>query len=422
VGTTSSQDDDQTDETTGTSETVSDTRASSAEFDAQADAQFMGRARVVARAARRRSAPNPWVGCVVVATDTDVDGSGGTAHVVGEGATQEPGGNHAEVEALSAAGERARGATVYVTLEPCSHRGRTPPCVEAMIYAGVARVVVALVDPDDQVAGQGIARLRAVGITVDVGVLADEVRDDLAPYLVQRTQHRAFTVVKTAMSLDGRSAARDGSSQWITGPAARADAHELRADSQAIMVGAGTALADRPSLTVRDADPHPAQPPLRVVLDGRGRVPAEGPLFDMTAAPTLVVTTPVASEATHQAWLAAGAKVLTVPQARTDLGVDLLATLESLAGLGVLQVLVEGGAALSGSLIAAGLADRVVTYVAPTLLGTEGRPAFALEGPGSIDAAARWELAAVRRLGPDVRLDHLPTRAVTDGVPAGGTA
>ena len=343
---------------------------------------------------------------MIVATDED-----GTAHVVGEGATQAPGGNHAEVEALEAAGDRARGATAYVTLEPCSHHGRTPPCIEALIYVGVARVVVAVEDPDEQVAGQGVDRLRNVGITVDVGVLADEVRDDLAPYLMHRTQRRAFTVVKTAMSLDGRIAARDGSSQWITSPQARADAHGLRADSQAIMVGAGTALADRPQLTVRDAEPHPAQPPLRVVLDGRGRVPAEGPLFDVAAAPTLVVTTPVASEAAYQAWLAVGAKVLTVPQSRNDVGVDLVATLESLAGLGVLQVLCEGGAGLNGALLEAGLADRVVTYVAPTLLGTEGRPAFVLDGPATIADAERFDLVSVTRLGPDVRLDHVPVRA-----------
>ena len=389
---------------------------------AEQDAQFMGRARVVARAARRRSAPNPWVGCVIVAHDAGPDGSGGTAHVVGEGATQPPGGAHAEIEALAAAGERARGATAYVTLEPCSHHGRTPPCTDTLIAAGVARVVCALVDPDDAVAGEGVARLRAAGITVDVGTGAAEVRDDLAPYLLHRAEGRAFTVVKTAMSLDGRSAARDGSSQWITGPAARADAHGLRADSQAIMVGAGTALADRPRLTVRDTDPLPAQPPLRVVLDGRGRVPAEGPLFDVAEAPTLVVTTPVASEAAHRSWLAAGAKVLTVPQSRSSVGVDLQATLESLAGLGVLQVLVEGGAALSGALITAGLADRVVTYVAPTLLGTEGRPAFGLDGPASIDDAVRWELVGVTRLGPDVRLDHVPAAPVPEGRPEEGTA
>ena len=225
-----------------------------------ADTELMQRALARSEAARRRTAPNPWVGAVVVR-----DGE-----VVGEGATQPPGGAHAEIEALRAAGDRARGATVYTTLEPCSHRGRTGPCVAAIAEAGVTRVVVALEDPDRQVAGQGIAQLRDLGITVDVGVGAEEVASSLAPYLTHRRLGRAFTVVKTAMSLDGRIAARDGSSQWITGAASRADAHQLRADSQAIVIGAGTALADRPRLTVRDSDGPVATQPLRVLLDDAG--------------------------------------------------------------------------------------------------------------------------------------------------------
>ena len=363
------------------------------------DSLVMQRARTVALAARRRSAPNPWVGCVL----TDADGA-----VIGEGATEPPGSRHAEAVALHLAGDRARGGCAHVTLEPCAHHGRTPPCADALIAAGIARVVVAIEDPDPGVAGRGIDRLRAAGVDVTVGLHAAEVRADLAPYLLHRTQGRAFAVVKTAMSLDARSAAQDGSSQWITSPEARADAHELRADSQAVMVGAGTALADRPSLTVRDVADPPPQPPLRVVLDGRGRVPAEGPLFDTSVAPTLVVTTPVASDAAHQAWLAAGAKVLTVPQSKLRTGVDLPATLETLAGLGVLQVLVEGGAELTGALVRQGLADRLVTYVAPTLLGRDGRPAFAIDGPETIADARRWQLIDVRRLGPDVRLDFDP--------------
>ena len=370
------------------------------------DSLLMQRARTVALTARRRTAPNPWVGCVL----TDATGS-----VIAEGATEPPGGRHAEAVALHLAGNRARGGIAYVTLEPCSHHGRTPPCADALIAAGIARVVVAIGDPDPDVAGQGIDRLRAAGVDVAVGVHAAGVREDLAPYLLHRTQGRAFTVVKTAMSLDARSAARDDSSRWITSPEARADAHELRADSQAVMVGAGTALADRPSLTVRDiADPatQPAQLPLRVVLDSRGRVPAEGPLFDTSLAPTLVVTTPVVSDAAHQAWLAAGAKVLTVPQSKRRTGVDLVATLETLAGLGVLQVLVEGGAELHGAILAQGLADRVVAYVAPTLLGRDGRPAFSVAGPATITDAQRWLLTDVRRLGPDVRLDYTPATDV----------
>jgi diaminohydroxyphosphoribosylaminopyrimidine deaminase/5-amino-6-(5-phosphoribosylamino)uracil reductase len=370
-----------------------------------ADTELMERALARSETARRRTAPNPWVGAVVVR-----DGE-----VVGEGATQPPGGPHAEIEALRAAGDRARGATVYTTLEPCSHHGRTGPCVAAIAEAGVTRVVVALEDPDRQVAGQGIAQLRDLGITVDLGVGAEAVASSLAPYLTHRRLGRAFTVVKTAMSLDGRIAARDGSSQWITGAASRADAHRLRADSQAIVIGAGTALADRPRLTVRDADAAVATQPLRVLLDASGRVPADGPLFDPELAPTLVVTTEVVPEAAQHAWLAAGAKVLTVPAAPIGGGVDLAATLEVLAGLGVLQALVEGGAALTGSLVEAGLADRLVTYVAPTVLGRDGRPALDVAGPVRIADAPRWRLVDVRRVGTDVRLDYEPP--VADGPP-----
>jgi diaminohydroxyphosphoribosylaminopyrimidine deaminase / 5-amino-6-(5-phosphoribosylamino)uracil reductase len=363
-----------------------------------ADAELMSRALAQAGTARRRTAPNPWVGCVIVR-----DGE-----VVGAGATQPPGGAHAEIVALSAAGERARGATAYTTLEPCSHQGRTPPCTDALLAAGVARVVVALEDPDPLVAGSGIAQLRDRGVVVDVGVGADDVRRSLAPYLLHRSRGRAFTVLKSAMSLDGRIAARDGSSRWITGPEARADAHGLRADSQAVIVGAGTALADRPTLTARDVDPPAVRQPLRVLLDGRGRVPAVGPLFDPDLAETLVVTTASAPIDAQHAWLAAGAKVLTVAPAPSGPGVDLLPMLESLAGLGVIQALVEGGAALTGALLDAGLADRLVTYVAPTVLGRDGRPAFDVAGPATIADARRWELVGVERLGADVRLDHEP--------------
>jgi diaminohydroxyphosphoribosylaminopyrimidine deaminase/5-amino-6-(5-phosphoribosylamino)uracil reductase len=362
------------------------------------DGAFMDRALARGETARRRTAPNPWVGAVVVRA----------GEVVGHGATQAPGGAHAEIEALREAGGRARGATVYTTLEPCAHHGRTGPCVVALAESGITRVVVALEDPDPQVAGRGIAQLRDLGVTVDVGIGAAAAARSLAPYLVHRRLGRAFTVVKTAMSLDGRVAARDGSSQWITGAASRADAHRLRADSQAIVIGAGTALADRPRLTVRDADGPVHAQPLRVLLDATGRVPAEGPLFDPELAPTLVVTTEAVPDDAPRAWLAAGAKVLTVPAAATGAGVDLAATLEVLAGLGVLQALVEGGAALSGSLLDDGLADRLVTYVAPTVLGRDGLPALDLAGPDRIADAPRWRLVDVARVGTDVRLDYEP--------------
>lgn len=348
--------------------------------------------------ARGRTAPNPWVGCVVVR-----DGE-----VVGAGATQQPGGPHAEVEALAAAGDRAQGASVYVTLEPCNHHGRTAPCVGALVAAGVARVVVALVDPDPLVAGTGIAALRARGVRVDVGVGAAEASDDLAAYLVHRREHRASAVVKLATSLDGRIAAADGTSRWITGAAARADAHRLRAESHAVVVGAGTALADRPRLTVRDAVPAPVGQPLRVLLDARGRVPALGPLFDTTLAPTLVLTSAAAPDDAVAAWLAAGAKVHHVPAAPDGSGIDLPAALEHLGGLGVLQALVEGGATLAAGFLASELADRLVAYVAPTVLGVGGLPGIALAGPATLADAPRWKLASATVLGDDVRLDYVP--------------
>jgi diaminohydroxyphosphoribosylaminopyrimidine deaminase / 5-amino-6-(5-phosphoribosylamino)uracil reductase len=362
------------------------------------DDEAMARALALAATARRRTAPNPWVGCVVVA--------GG--EVVGEGATQRPGGHHAEVEALHAAGARARGATVYVTLEPCSHVGRTRPCADALVVAGVARVVIALEDPDPRVAGRGIARLHEAGIDVTEGVARAEAARQLAPYLHHRRTGRAYCVVKTATSLDGRIAAADGTSQWITSVAARADAHELRADAQAIAVGSGTALADQPALTVRDAAPFPRTPPIRVLLDARGRVPATGPLFDATQAPTLVVTTDRAPASAIDTWTAAGAKVERVAPSTTGAGVDPAAVLELLGRLDVLEVLVEGGATLHGALFEAGLVDRVVAYVAPGLLGRDGRPGYGIAGPANIAAFTRWRLVAAHALDDDVRVEYEP--------------
>jgi diaminohydroxyphosphoribosylaminopyrimidine deaminase/5-amino-6-(5-phosphoribosylamino)uracil reductase len=315
--------------------------------------------------------------------------------------------------ALRAAGDAARGATAYVTLEPCSHHGRTPPCADALVDAGVARVVAALEDPDDKVAGAGIARLRGAGITVDVGVGADAARHQLAPYLHHRRTGRAFCLVKTALSLDGRTAAADGSSQWITGPAARADAHGLRADSQAVVVGSGTALADRPALTVRDVDPLPGRAPLRVLLDARGRVSATGPLFDPALAPTLVITTEAAPAAALDAWRAAGAKVEVVAD---DAGkVDLAAALGVLGAHGALQAMVEGGAALHGALVRAGLVDRLVVYLGATLLGSGGKAGLEWPGPASIADAPRLHLVSARALGDDVRLDYEPAAPAAPG-------
>src|SRR5688572_28606504 len=231
------------------------------------DGELMARAIEIAELGRVTAPPNPWVGCVLAR-----DGE-----VIAEGFHVRPGEPHAEVVALRSAGTRARGATAYVTLEPCSHRGRTGPCADALIQAGVTRVVVALEDPDERVSGRGLDTLRAAGVEVTVGIGAADAATSLAPYLHHRRTGRAYCLAKVAMTLDGRIAAADGTSRWITGEAARHDTHELRAASQAIVVGSGTALADDPALTVRGvAVTGPS--PLRALLDGRGRLPATGAL------------------------------------------------------------------------------------------------------------------------------------------------
>ncbi|MGH9005989.1 MAG: bifunctional diaminohydroxyphosphoribosylaminopyrimidine deaminase/5-amino-6-(5-phosphoribosylamino)uracil reductase RibD, partial [Acidimicrobiia bacterium] len=292
------------------------------------DEAAMAEAVALGERGRLTAAPNPWVGCVIVGSD---------GQIVGRGFHARAGEPHAEVHALREVGERSRGGTAYVTLEPCAHQGRTPPCAPALVEAGLSRVVVAVLDPDDRVAGRGIEILRAAGITVEVGVGADAGARSLAPYLHHRRTGRPLCLLKTAASIDGRTAAADGTSQWITGPEARADAHRLRAGSGAVVIGAGTALADRPTLTFRNLefeDGLPPPQPLRVLLDAAGRVPAAGPLFDPSLAPTLVITTPVADPEAKRAWKEAGAEVEEVLFAG---GVDLAAALEVLGRRGVLQ-------------------------------------------------------------------------------------
>ena len=325
------------------------------------DTTAMRAAIAAAATVRTTTSPNPWVGAVVV----DVSGA-----IVATGATQPPGGPHAEREALGRAGAAARGATLVTTLEPCNHTGRTPPCTDAVIAAGIARVVVGIEDPDPLVAGQGVAALRAAGLEVTVGVEAGAVADQLAPYLTHRRTGRPHVVLKLAATADGRTAAPDGTSQWITGDAARADAHRLRAESDAVLVGAGTVRTDDPSLTVRHVE---GRDPLRVVL---GRAPA-------------------------------GARVHPCIELAGDLG----AVLDDLGGRGVLQVLVEGGATVAHAFHAAGLVDRYVVYLAPAVFG--GDDALGLfRGPAAptIGALPRGRFASVSPLGDDVRLDLVMDR------------
>ena len=291
--------------------------------------------------------------------------------MVGSGATQPPGGAHAERVALAEAGPAAAGATLYTTLEPCDHEGRTAPCTDAIIGAGVARVVVGIGDPDPEVSGRGIGRLREAGLDVDVGVLEDEVSDTLAPYLHHRRTGRPYVVLKLAATLDGRIAAPDGTSAWITGAEARIDVHRLRAESNAVCVGAGTVRADDPELTVRDwpgAGDAGAHDPRRIVL---GVVPE-------------------------------GARVR--PAVAHDGSLDDL--LDDLGADGVLQLLIEGGADVAGRFHRAGLVDRYVVYLAPAILGgDDGRPLFAGPGGPTMADLRRGRFAAVTALGGDLRLD-----------------
>jgi diaminohydroxyphosphoribosylaminopyrimidine deaminase/5-amino-6-(5-phosphoribosylamino)uracil reductase len=361
----------------------------------QPDEVWMARAVALAEGGRGTASPNPMVGAVLVR-----DG-----RAVGEGFHRAAGLAHAEALALDAAGELAAGATCYVTLEPCAHHGRTPPCADALVAAGVARVVAAVADPDPRVGGAGLARLQAAGVAVEVGTGAEAAADQNAAYLTHRRLGRPRVTLKAAASLDGKVAAPDGSSQWITGPAARADAHRLRAEADAVCVGAGTALADDPRLTVR-LPGWAGRQPLRVLVDAAGRVGAGGHLFDGEAE-TLVATTPAAPAAAVDAWKAAGAEVL-ICEATAGPAVDLEDLVRALGERGVLELLVEGGPRLQASLWAAGLADRLVWYLAPLAIGGPDAPGLLGRGAASLAEARRLRLALVDRLGDDLRVVAYP--------------
>jgi diaminohydroxyphosphoribosylaminopyrimidine deaminase/5-amino-6-(5-phosphoribosylamino)uracil reductase len=331
----------------------------------------MARARELGESVLGTTSPNPPVGAVVLAAD-------GT--LVGEGATAPPGGPHAEIAALAQAGDRARGGTVVVTLEPCAHTGRTGPCADALLAAGVARVVVAVPEPTD-LAGGGAGRLRAAGVDVELGVEQAQAEDGaLAGWLTGVRAHRPYVIWKVAATLDGRVAAADGTSRWITGAAARAAVHRLRAGCDAVVVGSGTALTDDPQLTVRDADGRTAaRQPLRVVVDRGGRLPATARVLD-DAAPTLVSRAPTPA-----------------------------AVLAELFDRDVRRVLLEGGPTLAAAFLRDGLVDEVLVHLAPTLLGA-GPSLVGDLGIRTIGDALTLSTAEVTPLGGDVQLRLRPTR------------
>jgi diaminohydroxyphosphoribosylaminopyrimidine deaminase/5-amino-6-(5-phosphoribosylamino)uracil reductase len=352
-----------------------------------ADHGFMARALVLARRGLFTTTPNPRVGCVLAR-----DGV-----ILGEGWHERAGEAHAEVRALAAAGPKAAGATAYVTLEPCCHQGRTPPCSEALIGAGVRRVVAAMRDPNPLVGGEGLSRLAQAGVFVECGLLEAQARELNIGFVARMTRGRPWLRLKVAASLDGRTALANGQSQWITGPEARRDGHRWRARACAIITGAGTVRDDDPSLTVREVS-TPRQP-LRVIVDSR--LETRPTARALIGGNTLVVCAEPDAERAA-ALRHAGAEVLSL--SGSDGKVDLRALMIELARRGCNEIHGEAGAGLSGAMIAAGLADEVLAYFAPTLLGATARGMFELPGLADLTERRDAHMADVRRTGADLRI------------------
>jgi diaminohydroxyphosphoribosylaminopyrimidine deaminase/5-amino-6-(5-phosphoribosylamino)uracil reductase len=356
------------------------------------DHLYMARALRLAERGLLTTDPNPRVGCVLVKA----------GEIVGEGWHERAGGPHAEIHALQSAGAQAAGATAYVTLEPCCHHGRTPPCTEALISAGVARVVAAMEDPNPQVAGKGLAALRQAGIETRSGVLAAESEQLNAGFVMRMRHGRPRVRCKLAMSIDGRTAMASGESRWITGAAARRDVHRLRARSSAIMTGIETVLADDPSLTARPDELalDAIRQPLRVILDSRLRMPPTARLLGMPGK-TLLLT--AVTEAEKKARLLRdGVEVVTLPLLGQRL--DLPAVLHYLGTAGMNEIHLEAGATLCGALLQAGFIDELVIYMAPHLMGDAGRGLFVLPGLATMAQRAQLSVNDIRAVGDDWRI------------------
>jgi len=374
------------------------------------DEYYMARAFELARKGRFTTTPNPNVGCVIV----------NNGEIVGEGFHVKAGGPHAEVHALRMAGERARGATAYVTLEPCSHHGRTPPCADALLAAGISRVVAAMQDPNPEVAGRGLYRLKQAGVEVSNGLMLSEAEAVNLGFLKRMRTGFPYVQLKMAASLDGRTAMASGESQWITSAAARQDVQRFRAESSAILSSSATVLADDPSLTVRWSElgdetqsQYPAlssnasvsaedvRQPLRVIVDSKNRVTPQHKLVQQPGETLLARL-----QADDKVWPDA-VQQLTVP-ATSDNRVDLVILMMQLAKRQVNSVWVEAGAELAGALLQAGLVDELIVYVAPKLLGQNGRALCVLPGLESLADAPNFEFSDIRQVGPDLRLRLKP--------------
>ncbi len=356
--------------------------------------RWMQRALALAANGCASTHPNPRVGCVIVRKGV----------VVGEGWHQVAGGPHAEVVALQAAGTRARDADVYVSLEPCSHHGRTPPCVAALIGAGVKRVYAAMSDPNPQVAGNGILALRNAGIGVEVGLCEEQARELNRGFISRMTRGRPWLTLKLAASLDGRTAMASGESQWITGAAARADVHRLRAEAGAVLTSSATVLADDPRLTVRLQGDW--RQPDRIVLDGSGRVPATAAVWANGARRLALMG--AAAPANLRTALAARGVEMPALETRADGTIELSSALQVLGAAEVNQLLVECGPQLAGALLTEKWVDELLLYLAPCLLGENARPLAQLPGLDSLEQAPRFEVVSVQSVGEDLRLQLRP--------------
>lgn len=360
------------------------------------DARYMARALELARRGRFTTTPNPNVGCVIVRDGT----------IVGEGWHQRAGEPHAEVHALRMAGEQARGATAYVTLEPCSHHGRTPPCCDALIAAGVSRVVVAMQDPNPQVAGRGLWRLQQAGIEVSHGLMMAEAEALNRGFLKRMRTGFPWIQLKLGASLDGRTAMASGESKWITSAAARRDVQQFRAQSSAILTSSATVLVDDPSLTVRadelsdsvlqQLDTQTLRQPVRVVVDSQQRVTPQHRLIHQPGESWLMRTAP-----DDAAWPESVTQIAVPPRGEQ---LDLVAMMMLLGQRQINSVWVEAGAGLAGALIQAGLVDELIVYIAPILLGDAGRGLCTLPGLEALSAAPRLDFRDVRKVGDDLRL------------------
>lgn len=354
----------------------------------------MRSALALAARALGRSSPNPAVGCLIVRE----------GRVLGRGWTQPGGRPHAETVALAQAGAAARGATAYITLEPCAHHGKTPPCTDALAASGVARVVIPLIDPDPRVSGRGVAALAAAGVTVVRGCLEREAEEANRGFLKRVREGRPWVALKLAQSLDGRIATSSGESRWITGPAARREVHLERARSDAVLIGSGTARADDPVLVVRGMGLGEASP-IRVVLSADlGLSTASRLGATARAFPLWMVHAPEAEDSRRAAWAGTGAETMEVSRGRDGL-LDLAAVLGRLGERGLTRVLCEGGGQLAAGLVRDGLADAVVTYSAGLLLGADGKPSVGAIGLEGLAAAPRLCLASLRTVGADLRAE-----------------